>query len=166
MSSHTWGASDWTHSVDSRRAIIDSLRRVTVKYRERNCAFLRRKLFTLRDNLRKIRSNNENDFHYTRWSEHHPQWHKGHSDHLAWLCSKQNQWFLFYIVYVIISTFLVSRLPGVTQDLAAVRWVSLHVTGKRQGARHKCHTVAKIIICRIQLELSLLGKTYKSKNIC
>lgn len=58
-----------------------------------------------------------------------------------------------------ISTMLDSRLPGVAQDLAAVRGVSLHVTRERQGARHECDSVAKVIICRIQLELPLLGKT-------
>lgn len=63
------------------------------------------------------------------------------------------------------STLLVSKIPGVTQDLAAVRRVSLHVTRERQGARHECDTVAKITICRIQLELPLLGKTSIKKYI-
>lgn len=110
------------------------------------------------------------DFYCTRQSEHHPQWHEGHSDPLAWLCSEQNQRFLLYKVEAMISTLLVSRLPGVTQDLATVRRVSLHVTRERQGARHECDTVAKVIICGIQLELPLLGKTStikkKTKKTC
>lgn len=105
------------------------------------------------------------DFYYTRQSEHHPQWREGHSNPLAWLCSEQNQRLLLYKVDAMMSTLLVSRLPGVTQDLAAVRRVSLHVTRERQGARHECDTVAKIIICRIQLELPLLGKTSIKKYI-
>lgn len=60
--------------------------------------------------------------------------------------------------------FWAAGLPGVTQDLAAMRWVSLHITGERQGGWHKCHTIAKIIVYRIQLELSLLCKTYRIKK--
>lgn len=61
------------------------------------------------------------------------------------------------------STVLVSGLPGVTQNLAAMCRVSLHITGEGQGARHKRHTVAKIVVRRIQLELPLLCETWTVK---
>lgn len=60
--------------------------------------------------------------------------------------------------------FRICGLPAVTHNLVAMCWVSLHITGDRQGVGHQSHSVAKIFICRIQLELSLLGKTWGKKT--
>lgn len=124
-------------------------------------------------NLHRNCSNENSHCHdicFCQETEHRPRWLGPYSDSVAWVCNAHSYMtfcfsFSIHLLVRRMYTFRICGLPAVTHNLVAMCRVSLHITGDRQGVRHQSHSVAKIFICRIQLELSFLGKTWKKKSL-